>query len=148
MEVKGPPSFLSRIMRRFAIKRPLTSELQSLKDKPTEANSLLEAQTVDGCAIGHPAKTFDRPPSFEFVIGDRGNSETAGVIYSDIEAPPSYTDVARRDASKIVSVDQNLPEVKFEEASSTLLDFEEREREREERRVQTIALNKREYENV
>ncbi|KAI3747272.1 hypothetical protein L6452_09726 [Arctium lappa] len=107
-----PSSFLSVIMTSFAIKRPL-------EDKLPKADWLLEAWIVDG-TISKPTKTFDRPPSFGCVVGDRGNSEPGSVIYSDDE-PPSYTDVAHRDASEIASVDWNLHEVNFGEASSTPL---------------------------
>lgn len=112
---------LSAIMKSFAIKRPSMSEIRSFKDKLPKDAWLVKAWTVSR-AITQPTKTFDRPPSFECVIGDRGSSETASVIYSE-DAPPSYTDVARRDASETASVDQNLPDVNFEEASSTPLDF-------------------------
>ncbi|KAI3770302.1 hypothetical protein L6452_01430 [Arctium lappa] len=77
--------------------------------------------------MGQPTETFydiERAPSFGLVVGDRGNSETGSVIFSD-DAPPSYTDVARRDASQTYesSVDNNLPQVNLDEASSTALNF-------------------------
>ena len=64
-------------------------------------------------------KESDRAPSFRCLIGDRGNSEYASSI-SSIDAPPSFTDIAHENASTS-SVDQNLDEVDFEQASSSTL---------------------------
>ncbi|KVI08445.1 calcium-binding protein CML37-like [Cynara cardunculus var. scolymus] len=123
-----PPSLLSTIMRSFAIKRPLMLKTRSLKDQRSKPDWLLQAQTI-GRAIGQPTETSDdsdRAPSFGCLVGDRGNSETASVIFSD-DPPPSYSDVARRNASHTdeSSVDRNFPEVNFEDGSSTALYFGE-----------------------
>ncbi|KAJ9543075.1 hypothetical protein OSB04_022782 [Centaurea solstitialis] len=56
-------------------------------------------------------------PSFGCMIGDRCNSEYASSI-SSVDAPPSFTDFSREVGSRS-SIDQNLDEVKFEEATSS-----------------------------
>ncbi|KAI3747277.1 hypothetical protein L6452_09731 [Arctium lappa] len=124
--MKARPSLLSTIMRSFAIKRPLMLETRSFQ--LPKSDWLLQAQTVD-CAIITSTETSDesdRAPSFGCMVGGRGNSEPGSVVLSD-DAPPSYTDVASRNASHTdySSVDRNSPEVNFEDGSSTALNYVE-----------------------
>ncbi|KAJ9541266.1 hypothetical protein OSB04_027772 [Centaurea solstitialis] len=113
---------LSTIMRSFAIRRQLVLETRSFKDQLPKPDWLLyQPQTVTETSDGS-----DQAPSLGCLVGDRGNSETGSVVFSD-DTPPSYADVARRKASHTddSSVDCNFHEIDFDDGGSTALNFGE-----------------------
>ncbi|KAI3794699.1 hypothetical protein L1987_37332 [Smallanthus sonchifolius] len=66
----------------------------------------------------------EQAPSMGFMVGDRGDSQPGGGNFS-YGAPPSHTDVARRDESQNGESGggQYLPEGDYEEMSLTGRDF-------------------------